>query len=600
MSLSGLIRTQYWNVSGPNPTPRTGITSRAESRTDVEGFLMASDAARNTALHDWGVAAGLRASAVAGAAGVTIAQGTALDADGHVVVLGTGGVAIVDPQVGPTGVQNIPTVPVGADGVTLDTATLSGSFLLTVTWREVEDVDSGLLVLRQAPWLRLVDPGGFADDGVQIVLAAVALGAGGVVEGLEPGPRRLVGLTSGRIGLSLTGRDTAAGLAAGQARSAELAPRDDGGVELSLLSPAGGTRRALAVAGGTGELQLDGGLRVAAATSLASGLTVTGGVEVLGDLGATGNLTAGGDLAVAGDVTVDDDLDVAGDLRAATTTLAALTVSGSAALRGATQIDGDVQLGAGLTAAGPARLDRLAVLGNTTIGAGGDAVLITRHIRGKQSGADGPDGLFLNFDSGQTVHVGGGSPADLVVSHNAIIRGRVGVKTGSPGFDLHVSGTICATTFCNPSDLRLKTDIADLVGVLDRLASVRAVTFTPTGGEPGTAARRQAGVLAQEVVRGFPELVLPMGTGDLMAVDYAGLVGVLVGAVNELRTAHAALTLRLDALDERTPVPHGRQDIPDRGSYAPDRQEDAPDLRWDALDLRRDASGCQEDGDDLR
>ena len=114
--MSGLVRTQYWNVGGPNPTPRTGMTSRAESRTDLEGYLLVADAARNAALHGWGVVTGLPVSGVAGQAGVTVAAGVGLDIAGRVVVLAEGGVAIADPQVGPGGVQNIPTVPVTAAG----------------------------------------------------------------------------------------------------------------------------------------------------------------------------------------------------------------------------------------------------------------------------------------------------------------------------------------------------------------------------------------------------------------------------------------------------------------------------------------------------
>jgi len=83
--------------------------------------------------------------------------------------------------------------------------------------------------------------------------------------------------------------------------------------------------------------------------------------------------------------------------------------------------------------------------------------------------------------------------------------------------------------------------------VLDRLADVRAVTFVRTDDEPA-AERRYAGVLAQDVVRVFPELVVPMGTDGLMAVDYAGLAGVLVGAVNELRAANAELASRVAGL----------------------------------------------------
>src|SRR4051794_27657299 len=105
------------------------MASRAESRTDVEGYVLAADAARTAALLGWGVAAGLRVSPVAGAAGVTVAVGVALDIDGHVVVLAEGGVAVVDPLVGLSGVQNIPTVPVTATGVTLDTTGLAGDLL---------------------------------------------------------------------------------------------------------------------------------------------------------------------------------------------------------------------------------------------------------------------------------------------------------------------------------------------------------------------------------------------------------------------------------------------------------------------------------------
>ena len=301
MTVTGLVRTQYWNVSGANPTPRTSLTSRAESRTDVEGHLLASDAARNSALHGWGVAAGLEVSAVAGTAGVTVAQGVALDLDGHLVVLGEGGVAIVDPLVGPTGVQNIPTVPVTATGVVLDTAGLTGDQLLTITWREIEELTAGLLVLRQAPWLRLVPAAGFVDTGDQLVLAAVTIDAAGEVEDLVPGLRRLVGSPSGRLDLRIP--NASAGPAVGQAPAATLAAEPTGDVVLSLLggpAPLG----ALRITAGSGDARLSGGLHVAAATELAAGLTVSGQAEVIGDVSATGNLTAGGNLTLAGALAV--------------------------------------------------------------------------------------------------------------------------------------------------------------------------------------------------------------------------------------------------------------------------------------------------------
>jgi hypothetical protein len=236
---TGLVRTQYWNVGSTNPTPRTGPTSRAESRTDVEGYLLAADAARNAALLGWGVAAGLRVSGVAGSAGVTVAVGVALDINGHVVVLAEGGIAVVDPQVGPGGVQNIPTVPVAAAGVTLETADLTGDLLLTLTWREVEEATGGLLRLHQAPWLRLVDRTTFAEDGLQLVLAAVTLGTDGAVNAVQPGTRRLAGIAAGRLELRLPSASAGSPLTVEQQSAGEVRLTEDGELTVNLLPAAG-------------------------------------------------------------------------------------------------------------------------------------------------------------------------------------------------------------------------------------------------------------------------------------------------------------------------------------------------------------------------
>src|SRR4051794_28118688 len=97
--MTGLTRTQWWTLGGVNPIPRTDMTAAGESRTDIEGYLLAADAARNAALFTSGVAEGLQVTATVGAAGVTVTPGTALDGGGQVVVLGAGGRAVTDPTV---------------------------------------------------------------------------------------------------------------------------------------------------------------------------------------------------------------------------------------------------------------------------------------------------------------------------------------------------------------------------------------------------------------------------------------------------------------------------------------------------------------------
>ena len=128
-------------------------------------------------------------------------------------------------------------------------------------------------------------------------------------------------------------------------------------------------------------------------------------------------------------------------------------------------------------------------------------------------------------------------------------NGKVGIRTVAPRFELDVNGTACATQYCNPSDLRLKHDIAPVSDVLARLAAIRAVSFRSVS-DQDQSAPRQVGVIAQEVEPGFPELVVSMAPYGFKAVDYSGLVGVVVAAVNELSARNANLSDRL-AIVER-------------------------------------------------
>src|SRR6266508_3531591 len=184
-----VMRTEYVNLS--TGTVRAGATGHGESLTDVESYLLPLERARGRGLYSFGVAAGLRVSATAGQAGVTVAVGTALDA------------AVVDPDVDPDELVNVPTVTVPAGGVAVATAGLSGERLVTVSWREVvsQGVVANAPVLVHAPWLRLLPVAGFQDVGAQVVLARVTLDGNGRVTGLTGQGRRLAGVVAGRVEL---------------------------------------------------------------------------------------------------------------------------------------------------------------------------------------------------------------------------------------------------------------------------------------------------------------------------------------------------------------------------------------------------------------
>jgi hypothetical protein len=241
MTDGAVMRTEYWNIS--TGTVRTGSTGHGESLTDMESYLLPMDRARDSGLYSWGVADGLAVRGTAGAPGVTVLPGTALDAAGRLIVLVAGGTVIVDPTVDPAQVSDVPTVLVDATGVSLPTAGAAAASLLTLTWREAEATGSlaNAPVLLHAPWLRLIPAAGFADDGGQVVLAEVQLDGAGNLASLSAGPRRPVGLPAGRLELRVPRLQ--AGAAAGDQAVADQAAADltvspDGGVTLSLLSPA--------------------------------------------------------------------------------------------------------------------------------------------------------------------------------------------------------------------------------------------------------------------------------------------------------------------------------------------------------------------------
>ncbi len=234
MSAIPIIRSQYWNPS--TGTVRGGSTAHGESLVDVESGLLPLARATASSLHTWGVADGLAVSAVTGADGVTVAPGAGLDALGRLVVLATGGVAVIDPAADPSQVLNVPTVAVGPDGVVLPTAgTAAGAWLVTLTFREVQDQGqlSNAPVLLLAPWVRLQGSADVPDDGHQLVLATVTLDASGLVTALDATRRRLSGLPTARVELR---RPVAAGGAkpsTTQQAGAVLAVPDGGGLSLT-------------------------------------------------------------------------------------------------------------------------------------------------------------------------------------------------------------------------------------------------------------------------------------------------------------------------------------------------------------------------------
>ena len=193
-------------------------------------------------------------------------------------------------------------------------------------------------------------------------------------------------------------------------------------------------------------------------------------------------------------------------------------------------------------------------IGNSVIYESGPDIGIGTTIPRKNLEVMG-DGILLDSPTGnpeiQMYGSGGRShflrPADppgtFEITNNAltnevlsISKYDVGIGTTTPGYLLDVAGPAHASSFPTSSDARLKANIKQLTNVLEKLQSIRGVSFDwndlyeSFGRSTG---HREIGVIAQEVEAVFPELVTTWGEEEYRAVDYGRLTAVLVEAVKE-------------------------------------------------------------------
>lgn len=105
----------------------------------------------------------------------------------------------------------------------------------------------------------------------------------------------------------------------------------------------------------------------------------------------------------------------------------------------------------------------------------------------------------------------------------------VGVNSPATAGVIHATNDIVAY---QSSDSRLKDNIVEIEGALDKVLSLRGVEFD-WNDKQAVHSGHDIGVVAQEVEAVFPELVETRDNG-YKAVKYDKLVAVLIQAIKEL------------------------------------------------------------------
>ena len=108
------------------------------------------------------------------------------------------------------------------------------------------------------------------------------------------------------------------------------------------------------------------------------------------------------------------------------------------------------------------------------------------------------------------------------------------------GFTLNFNGTILST-----SDQRLKTDIRVIDNALNKLCTLRGITYENI--ENIGTPKRQTGLLAQEVKEILPEAV-SINNDGYYNIAYGNLAGLIIESIKELKTEINSIKSRLDMI----------------------------------------------------
>lgn len=243
MASEQLRRTIYTDPT-TNNLVRVGNTTHGESLVDQTKHEQPLERVHGSGPHGWGIASGLAITATLNQPGLKVLPGIALDAPGRHISLAQGGKAEVGPNA-----NNPGTAPnltdVLATGAAMPTAGLTGSYYVTVTWRETFDADlwnassQTIFEMLHTPWIKLelaATITNVTDDGSRVVLGRVEINAGNVT-GLTHERRREASVPAGSVQFS-RGQTTAPApnFQAENTPTGEIRARAAGGLEVKVAA----------------------------------------------------------------------------------------------------------------------------------------------------------------------------------------------------------------------------------------------------------------------------------------------------------------------------------------------------------------------------
>jgi hypothetical protein len=192
--------------------------------------------------------------------------------------------------------------------------------------------------------------------------------------------------------------------------------------------------------------------------------------------------------------------------------------------------------------------------GNFALGTGA----LVNNIHGCYNVAIGPDALYkVNGAAPSSVCAAGAQGSNNIAiglsAGNAIVTGSNNIDIGVAGlstdngvtrmggiYEVPVSGTTMPVVVNSsgqlgmaPSSERYKTDIAPMPPMSDRLSQLHPVTFHYKEDPTRTL---QYGLIAEEVAKVYPELVMRDESGTILSVHYEELAPILLNEIQQQKS----------------------------------------------------------------
>ncbi|MES1215175.1 MAG: tail fiber domain-containing protein [Bacteroidota bacterium] len=128
--------------------------------------------------------------------------------------------------------------------------------------------------------------------------------------------------------------------------------------------------------------------------------------------------------------------------------------------------------------------------------------------------------------------------------------GNVGIGTNAPGMKLTVNGNILAYGSITPSDIRYKKNLVPVNNALKKLMSISGYYYSFKANEfpdMGFDTKKQIGVIAQDVEKVAPEVVITLQNG-YKAVDYPKLIPLMIEGMKEQQQMIEKQQMQIDEL----------------------------------------------------